>query len=413
MGNRRQTMGGAAQQDLAPVIEKGLQHLLEGHHAGHARRIQHVHVEPDAGLQLGLAEQHLHQEFRLDRAAPGLQHDAHVLGRFVTHVREQGELAGLEQLGDALNQPRLLHLIGNLGDHDLVLAAADALLLPPRADTEAAPSRRIGLRDLVPVLDQDTAGREVRPRHQRHQGIVRELGVFQQRGERVAELAGVVGRDAGGEAHGYSRRPVGEQVGKGRRQHHGLAVAAVVGLTEIDRVLVQAVEQRLRDFREPRLRVAHCRGVIAVDVAEVALPLDQRVARGEGLGEPHQGVVDRRIAVGVVLADHVAHDPRALLEARVGVEFEGPHGVEETALNRLEPVAHVGQRARGDGGERVGQIALAQRIAEGHGLDRALRYSLACDSRHDSRYSTGGVRVKGLAPSVWWGPAWPLAASGR
>ena len=112
MGDRRQPMGGAPQQNLAPVIEKRLQHLLERHHAGHARRVQHVHVEADAGFQLGLAEQHLHQQLGFDRAALGLQHDAHVLSRFVPHVREQGELAGLQKLGDALDQPRLLHLIG-------------------------------------------------------------------------------------------------------------------------------------------------------------------------------------------------------------------------------------------------------------------------------------------------------------
>ena len=116
VSDRRQAMGSAPQQNLAPVIEKRLEHLLQRHHAGQTRRIQHVHVEPDAGLQLGLAEQHLHQELGFDRAALGLQHDAHVLGRFVAHVGEQGELAGLEQLGDALNQTRLLHLIGDFGD---------------------------------------------------------------------------------------------------------------------------------------------------------------------------------------------------------------------------------------------------------------------------------------------------------
>ena len=209
-----------------------------------------------------------------------------------------------------------------------------------------------------------------------------------------------MGRNAGRQADRDSGRPVGEQVGEGRRQHHRLAVAAVVGLAEVDRVLVEAVEQRLRDRREPRLGVAHRRGVIAIDIAEVALPFDQRVARGEGLGEPHQGVVHRCIAVRMVLADHIAHDPRALLEARVGVQFQRPHRIQQTTLDWLEPVAHVWQRARGDGGERVGKVALAQRIAERHGLDRAFRHDVVCDSRHGRRYSTGGAPVKGLAPPV-------------
>ena len=177
--------------------------------------------------------------------------------------------------------------------------------------------------------------------------------------------------------------PVGQQVGEGRRQHHRLGIAAVVGLAEIDRVLVEAVEQGLRHRRQPRLGVAHRRGVVAVDIAEIALPLDQRVARREGLREAHQGVVDRAVAVGMVLADHVAHHAGALLEARVGIELQRPHRVEQAALDRLEPVAHVGQRARGDGRQRIGQIALAQRVAEGHGLDLASRFAASVsESRH-------------------------------
>ena len=45
---------------------------------------------------------------------------------------------------------------------------------------------------------------------------------------------------------------------------------------------------------QPRLGVAHGRGVIAVDVAEIALPVDQRIAHGEILRQTHQRVVDRR-----------------------------------------------------------------------------------------------------------------------
>ena len=301
------------------------------------------------------------------------------------------------KLGDALDEARLLHLVGNLGDHDLVLAAADVLLLPASTDAEAAAPRGIGVCDLRAGFHQHATRGEVRSRHERHQRLVGEPWVLQQRSERVAKLARIVGRDTGGEADGDSRSPVGEQVGKGCRQHHRLTVAAVVGLAEIDGVLVEAVEQGLRDLGEARLGVAHRRGVIAIDVTEIALPFDQRVARSEGLGEPHQRVVHRRIAVGMVLADHVAHHARALLETRVGVELQRPHGIEKAALDRLEPVAHVGQRARGDGGERVGEVALAQRIAERHWEDRAFRRDIVCDSRHSQRYSTGSMPFMILA----------------
>ena len=122
-------------------------------------------------------------------------------------------------------------------------------------------------------------------------------------------------------ADGDAGRAVGKQIWKRRRQHHGLGAGAVVGRAERDRLLVDAFEQRLRHLRQPALGVAHGRGVIAVDVAEVALPVDERVAHGEALGEPHERVVDRLVAMRVVAAHHLADDLGALLVAGGGVEL--------------------------------------------------------------------------------------------
>jgi topoisomerase IV subunit A len=41
-----------------------------------------------------------------------------------------------------------------------------------------------------------------------------------------------------------------------------------------------------------------------------------------------------------------------------------PHAVKDAAMHRLEPVARVRERAVHDGGERVGEIALLQRLAQ-------------------------------------------------
>ena len=38
-------------------------------------------------------------------------------------------------------------------------------------------------------------------------------------------------------------------------------------------------------------------------------------------------------------------------------------------MHRLQPVARIGQRALGDGGKRIGQIALGQRLAQRFGTD--------------------------------------------
>src|SRR6266540_402034 len=58
--------------------------------------------------------------------------------------------------------------------------------------------------------------------------------------------------------------------------------------------------------------VPHRGGGIAVDVPEVPLAVDERVAHRERLRESHQRVVDRLVAVRVVGAHHVANHARAL-----------------------------------------------------------------------------------------------------
>ncbi len=91
--------------------------------------------------------------------------------------------------------------------------------------------------------------------------------------------------------------PLASRFGKGRRHHHRLFLAAVIGGAEIDGVLVKAVHQGGGNGRQAGLGVPHGRRVVAVDIAEIALPFDQRIAHGEILGQAHQRVIDRDVAM--------------------------------------------------------------------------------------------------------------------
>ena len=113
---------------------------------------------------------------------------------------------------------------------------------------------------------------------------------------------------------------VGQQIGKCRRQHNRLFRHAIVVRPEIDGVFVDAVEQKARDFGQTRFGVAVGGGVIAVDIAEIALAVDQRIARRKILREAHQRVIDRLIAVRMEIAHHVADDFRRFLERRARIE---------------------------------------------------------------------------------------------
>ncbi len=93
-------------------------------------------------------------------------------------------------------------------------------------------------------------------------------------------------------------RAVDEQVGQLGRQDRRLLLRAVVVLDEVDGVLVDVGQQLGGDRRHARLRVAHRGRRVAVDRAEVALAVDERVAQREVLGEADERVVQRTSPCG-------------------------------------------------------------------------------------------------------------------
>ena len=155
----------APQQHLAPVRQPFAQRFGKADDFGDAAAHQHVHVERHAAFELGELEQALHQQRRIDAARARLEHEPHVFRGFVAHVGEERQLLLVHQFGDALDQPHLLHLPGDLGDHHLIGAAPGILGLPARAQPERAAPGRVGLGDGLGRIDDDAAGREIGTGH--------------------------------------------------------------------------------------------------------------------------------------------------------------------------------------------------------------------------------------------------------
>ncbi len=131
-----------------------------------------------------------------------------------------------------------------------------------------------------------------------------------------------------------------------------------------------------RPSGEPNERVAsdavpHRGGGVVARRAEVAVAVDQRVAQRPRLGHPDQGVVDRRVAVRVVVTHDVTDDAGALDVAAVGPEAGVEHGVEDLAVHRLEAVPHVRQRPADDDAHRVVEVRALHLDLEADRLDPA------------------------------------------
>jgi hypothetical protein len=267
----------------------------------------------------------------------------------------------------------LVHLIGDLGDDDGLAVAPDLLDLRPAAHQDRAAPGVIGRAD-AGVAEDQAAGGEIGPGHDLDQLVDADLGVVDIGDAGVDHLAEIVRRHVGGHADGDAAGAVDQQVGKARRQHDGLVLGVVVVGLELDGVLVDVVEQRVGRAGEAHFGVAHGRRRVAVDGAEIALAVDQRQAQREFLRHAHQRVVDRLVAVRVILADDVADDAGRLAVGLVPVVAVLVHREQDAPVHGLQAVAHVGQRARHDHAHGVIEIGALHLLFDG---DRADVFRLA------------------------------------
>ena len=379
----------AARHHLAAVLQEDLQQELQ---VAQARLTvdQRDHVHAEAVLQLRLLVEVVEHDLG-HFAALELDDHAHAgLVRLVLDVADALDLLLVDELGDALEQRLLVHLIGNLVDDDrLARAAVDVLEMHPRAHDNAPATGAVALAHAGHAVD-DAGGGEVRRRDDLHQLVDGGVGLAQQVQTGVDHLVEVVRRDVGGHAHRDAGRAVDQQVGQPGRQHQRLALAAVVVRAEVDGLLVDVGQHLVRDLAQADLGVAHRRGVVAVDRTEIALAVDQHVAQREVLRHAHDGVVDRGVAVRMVFADHVADDARALLVGAVPVVVELVHRVEHAPVHRLQTVACIRQRPPDDHAHRVVEVGAAHFLfeADGQGFFGELSHAVGPLHSRDAHKST-------------------------
>ena len=170
------------------------------------------------------------------------------------------------------------------------------------------------------------------------------------------DLAQVVRRDVRGHSDRDADRTVDEQVREARGKNDGLLGLAVVVVLEVDGLLVDVPDHLHGERRHLGLGVPHGRGAVVAGRAEVALAESERIAKAPRLHESNERVVDRRVTVRVELPHHVADDAGALVEALVGTVAAVVHAVDHAAMNGLQPVAHLGQRAPDDDAHRVVEV---------------------------------------------------------
>ena len=360
----------AAHDHLALMLDVVVDDRAQRKRARHVVHERH-RVDAERRLHRGVLVELVQHHLR-DHAALELDHDPHALAvRLVPQVGDLGDLLLAHEVGDLADQAAVAALLdheGQLGDDDRLLALIERLGVGPRPHAHPATTGLVGLADPGDTEDH-AAGGKVRALHVLHQAGDGDVGIVDVGDRRVDRFAQVVRRDVGGHAHGDAGCAVDQEVRKARRQDERLLLAPVVVRLEVDRVGVEVAQHLARQGRQPRFGVPHRGSRIVVDRAEVALAVDQRVAHGEVLRQPHERVVDRRVAVRVVVAHHVADDAGALGVRPVGLQAVLVHREQHAAVDGLEPVAGVGQRPAHDHRHRVVEVGGAHLLLEPARLD--------------------------------------------
>src|SRR5690606_27938414 len=135
--------------------------------------------------------------------------------------------------------------------------------------------------------------------------------------------------------------------------------------------------------------------------AEVAVAVHQRVAEAEVLRHAHHGVVDGRVAVGVVFPHHVADDTGRLAVLAIGPQAQLGHAVQDTALHRFEPVAHVRQGAVHDDAHRVVDVGSLHLLVHADG-----EYALVAKLNGHVRVSSRASSPAAYTSRFWTSRAW-------
>ena len=171
-------------------------------------------------------------------------------------------------------------------------------------------------------------------------------------------------RDVRRHPNGDPRRAVRQKVRKTRGQNRRFFQSAFIIRAEVDRVLGQPFHKGLGSVGQTRLGVAFSGRVVPVDISEVPLPVDERVAHVEILRQTRHRVVNRLVPVRVIVAHHVARNLGRFPEAACRREPEFPHRKQDTAMDGFQPVPRVRQGPVHDRRQRIGQIPVRNRAAQ-------------------------------------------------
>jgi len=336
-----QVILGTAADDLVLELDVLLDHLLQGQDLGHLV-VNGQHDDTHGILQLGILVQLVQHHLGVGVLAD-VDDDPHSLAvGLIVQVADALNALVFYEVRNVLNEARLVDHIGDLGDDDLGTAVLLFLNGGAAAQGDLAAAGGVGGTDAAAAHDNAGSG-EVRALDILHQAGQVDVRVVDIGHTAVNDLAQVVGRDIGGHTNRNALAAVDQQVGEAAGQDAGLFLGLIKVGVPVDGVLVDIGQHLHGHPAHAGLGVTVSSRGVAIDRTKVTLAIHQRVAQGEILCQTDHCVVDRRVAVGVVGAQHGTNGVGGLAVGVAGIVATLMHGVKDAAVDRLQAVPHVRQ----------------------------------------------------------------------
>ena len=242
----RQFVLRAPRDDGFLMVDVVLKDVLEVHDDGLSVD-EREHDDAEAVLQLGVFVELVEDDVRRAVAAQ-LDDDAHAAAvGLVAQICDAVDLLVADELGDFLDETRLVDLIRELRDEDARLPAAHRLDVGACAHFDDAAAGRIRLADLLGAEDE-ARSREIGAFDDAHEFLDGGLGIVDEHQRAVDDLDHVVRRDVGRHADGDARGAVDEELREFRGEDGRFFLRAVVVVRKVDGFLVDVAQHELGDF---------------------------------------------------------------------------------------------------------------------------------------------------------------------
>ncbi len=384
---------GSAGDNILLMLQIIIDDVAQIQHAGLAVD-QGEHIGAEGFLKRGVHVEEIQDNLRIDVLFQ-LNDNAHAVAvGFIADVRDAFNTLVADKVGNLAHQRGLVDHVGDFRDDDAAAAVPHVLNLGLAADIDVAVTGIVGLAD-AGFSENHAAGGEVRSLDVLHQVFNGAFRIVDHAHNAVNDFAEVMRRNIGGHADSNAVGTIDKQVREAGRKDCRLHEGFVEVRIEIDGVLFNAFQHVHGQLLQPGFGITHGSRAVTVHGTEVALAFDKRIADVERLGKTNHGVIDRGVAVRVKFTQNVTDNAGALAVRFVRCHAELSHIIENTAVHRLQTVAHIRQSTVHDDGHGIGNEALF------HFLFQVDRYQLIFDITHDVAPSQRNQMSRSLTRSLF------------